>query len=177
MSNRRIGAVLLVTACTTMLLGWLARAPYQAPGSDLGVLRLSWRMRTSHSEKCRPRTAEELARLPVHMRTAEVCEYETVPYRLTVQIEDQQPEVQVITPAGAKGDRPVFVLHETTVFPGTYRVRIWFMRMQEEGEQAEGADADDAAIPSMHFDRRLHIEAGRVALVTLDHTARSLVVR
>src|SRR5690606_5782376 len=74
MSAGRILMVVVVSALATASLGWLARAPYHPPGSDTGLLRLSWRLRGEKVESCRPRTQAELDALPVHMRTPEVCE-------------------------------------------------------------------------------------------------------
>jgi hypothetical protein len=77
-------------------------------------------------EACRPRTAAELEALPVHMRTAEVCSGKLVAYELIVRVDDERPDTTVFRPAGAKGDRPIFVLHERRLEQGSHRVRISF---------------------------------------------------
>jgi hypothetical protein len=163
---RKRAAVLLVTVLATLAIGWLARAPYASPTGDHGVLRLSWRLRGERIETCRQRTAEELAALPVHMRTPEICEGRLVAYRLAVQVDGEHADTATILPGGARGDRPVFVLREVPLGPGPHRVRVSLQRA--DGEHIAAA---------FHMDTVLTAEAGAVELVTLDPESRRLVHR
>lgn len=126
MSRVRMAAALGLTALVTGAVGWLGRAPYAPAGEDAALLRLSWRLRGERAEVCRPRTQAELDALPFHMRTPEVCEGRAVTYRLRIQVDDDAPDTLRLVPRGAKGDRPIYVLHERAIAQGPHRVRIVF---------------------------------------------------
>jgi hypothetical protein len=166
MSAPRLLLVVLISLLATAALGWLARAPHAPPGTDHGVLRLSWRLRGERIETCRARTPEELAALPVHMRTPEVCVGRLVAYRVTAQVDEAVPDTATVLPGGARGDRPVFVLRELPLPPGARRVRVTLERA--DGEHREAAHT---------LDTTLVAEPGAVELVTLDAETGRLVHR
>ena len=171
MSMRRRGVMILVSALAAAGLGWLARAPYDPPGADDGLLRLSWRLRGEKVETCRPRTQAELDATPVHMRTPDVCESLLLAYVLTVQIDDAAPDSTHIRPGGARGDRPVFVLRELPLTPGRHRVRVRFMRVAPD-------DAPPAGMPASHpleTDAVVVASPGEIHLITLASDASRLV--
>lgn len=170
MNARRTLALVLVSALATVSLGWLARAPYHPPGSDVGLLRLSWRLRGDRVEHCRPRTQAELDALPVHMRTPEICEGRLVAYRLIVQVDRARSDTVRIMPGGARGDRPVFVLRDTPLAPGPHHVRVSFTR--------EDASDDDerASSGALAIDTALVAEPGAIHLITLSPDADELVL-
>lgn len=170
MSVRRLVLGLLVTALATAALGWLARAPWDPPGHDAAVLRLSWRMRSAGTELCRPRTQAELEALPPHMRTAELCERQVLSYRLVLQLDDAAPDTLRVLPGGIRRDRPAFVLHEMRISPAAHRVRV---RFEQEGGSGSGGGAG----LTLAIDTVLHARPGRVELITLDANAARLVHR
>lgn len=160
------GAALRMAALTAALvipLAALARAPYTAAAADDAVLRLSWRLPAPASESCRARTPEELEALPVHMRTAEVCEREVARYVLITRVGESAADTAALVGAGVRGDRPLFVLEERRLPPGRHRVAIEILR---DGSAPE---------PLAALDTILAIPAGRIRLVTL--TGDRLVVR
>ncbi|HSK21151.1 MAG TPA: hypothetical protein VK912_18495 [Longimicrobiales bacterium] len=159
----------LVTILMTLAVGWLARAPYQPPGAEDGLLRLSWRMRAPDTETCRVRTQAELDALPVHMRTPEVCESHSAAWELVVQVDSQNADTTRILQGGARRDRPLFVLRELPLEPGAHHVRIGFT--PEEGLRENGT-----AVPLV-FDSVLWIAPGEVALVTLERERGTFIVR
>ena len=180
MSAGRILMVVVVSALATASLGWLARAPYHPPGSDTGLLRLSWRLRGEKVESCRPRTQAELDALPVHMRTPEVCEGRLVAYRLIVQVDSGQPDTVRIVPGGARGDRPVFVLHDMPLAAGPHRVRVSFTR--EDGGGAardesggQGVTGDAPVRDTLAIETVLIAAPGAIHLITLSPDARELI--
>ena len=162
MSMARRGLGLMVAAVALAGLGLGSRAAYEPPGGDQALLRLSWRLRGQRVETCRTRTPEELAALPVHMRTPEVCTGYGVGYRLVLRIDEQPPDTLRFLPAGAKGDRPVFVLHDRALEPGPHRVRMEFTATDP---LAAGADGQRSGVT---HDSLLHMRPGRVLLVGLE---------
>ena len=165
MSVRRGMALLLVSALATVPIGWGARAPWRFSDAEHAVLRLSWRLRGEREEHCRPRGEAELAALPVHMRTPEICESHLVVYRLVLQLDGGRPDTVRLEPAGARGDRPVFVLRDTALEPGPHRVRVWLGR-----EDGRGG-------PALTLDETIEGRAGAIELVTLEGDGRRLVHR
>jgi hypothetical protein len=163
MTPVRAVAVIGASALFTVLLGWLARAPYDPPGAG-GLLRLSWRFRGERIENCRQRTQAELDALPVHMRTPEVCDGRNAAYELIVQVDDQKADTMEVKPGGARGDRPVFVLRDVPLSPGPHRVRVRFGR--------PGAESGEAALA---LDTRMQAEPNRIELITLDADADRLL--
>jgi hypothetical protein len=157
-----------VTALSAVMLGglyFLALAPYQPKGSDTSLLRLSWRMRGEVEEECRERSAEELEKLPVHMRTPRVCEREAVAYELNVSVDDREVLSRHLIAAGAKGDRPIYVLEEVPLEPGAHRVRVALRSDHEDDDDDEDDDETQTVL-----DQMVRFEKGRIHLVTLDST-------
>jgi hypothetical protein len=159
----------LVTILMTLAVGWLARAPYQPPGAEDGLLRLSWRMRAPDTETCRVRSQAELDALPVHMRTPEVCESHSAAWELVVQVDSLAADTTRVLQGGARRDRPLFVLRELPLEPGAHHVRISFA-------PAEGLRENGTAVPLV-FDSVLRIASGEVALVTLERERGTFIVR
>lgn len=164
MRNDRRALLVLVTLLATSALGWLARAPYDPPDGEHGVLRLSWRLRGERTETCRTRTAAELEALPVHMRTPQVCAGQLVGYLLTLQVDEAAPDTATVLPGGARGDRPLFILRETPLSPGPHRVRVTLARSDGRGA-------------AFTLDTVLTAAAGAVELITLDAEGGRLVHR
>lgn len=162
-------ALLRIVVCTAALvipLAVLSRAPYTPPGAEAALLRFSWRMSVAAGENCRPRSREELAELPVHMRTPEVCTADRAMYFLVTRIDAAAPDSVRLTRGGVKGDRPLFVLEERGLTPGRHRVRVGVHRSGETGA--------DELVASL--DTVLTLRPGGVQLITLGAGGRSLTV-
>lgn len=177
MSPTRIVAV-AVAVLVTAAIGLGSRAPYGPPGSDTSVLRLSFRLRGDKNEECRPRTAEELAALPAHMRSPEICEGHLVSYRLTLRIDDEPPVTRRFVPAGAKGDRPIFVMHDQPLTPGKHTIGIEFLPIAE-GDEDDGEDEedDDEHAPPLGFHSRINVTPGEIVLITMSEDATTLFLK
>ena len=173
-------AAVAVTILVSAAIGFGSRAPYSPPGSDTSVLRLSWRLRGEKKEECRARTPEELAALPVHMRSPEVCTGHLVSYRMTLRIDDAAPIVKTFVPAGAKGDRPIFVMFDQPLTPGEHRVAIEFTPLEEseddddDDDEDEDDDHDEQRVP-LRFDSRVHVTPGQIVLITMSEDATTLL--
>lgn len=149
------GALILATAVFLVMLSAL---PYDAADGEQGVVRLSWRYRIAPKRECRMRTQEELDALPVHMRTSEVCQRGIPSYRMSLQVDGEAIFEDVIRPAGAAGDRPLYVHRDLEVAPGEHRIVVRFLPLTD-GEVGEGG---------LSLDRVVAISAGEVLLVTYD---------
>jgi hypothetical protein len=144
---------------------------------------LSWRLRGEKDEECRARTPDELAALPAHMRSPEICEGHLISYRLTMRIDNGPPLTRTIVPAGAKGDRPIFVMQDQGLEPGEHDVEVAFepIRVDEEDEagdrEDEAGDEEEttAARRPLHFRSRIKVTRGQIVLITLSDDATTLV--
>jgi hypothetical protein len=171
--------------------------PADATPEVPAVLRFSWRAASRLVEECRRLSDEDLARLPVHMRREEVCEGRLLPYRLRVTLNDRLVVDEIVEPAGARGDRPLFVFHELVVRPGEYRVEVEWERVRPDfggGGEARNASGSTGSSPSpsvprpvgaaetgtpaeLELQATVRLEPRGVALVTYDPGERLLVAR
>lgn len=165
----RVVAV-LVAAGALAALGALSQVPYDPQEADQAWLRLSWRARSMSIDTCRPLTAEELERLPAHMRRPEVCEGRLAPYRLRLEIDGTLVEDVLVAGGGAREDRPLYVFRELALAPGSHRIGIDFRLADHELESREGAPRP------LSIDRTIELAAGQVALITHDAERAALVL-
>ena len=138
----RAGRIVLGTSLASvalLIIGALTRLPWTATPADRALLRLSWRAESETMEECRSLTDEELAEIPVHMRTPEVCERRAVPYLLKVDIDGRTFLDDTLHGSGAREDRPVYVFREFALRPGTHAVEVEFLAI---GAQDDGMDED-----------------------------------
>ena len=156
----------IVTMAALLALSWCSRVPVAESNVDHGLLRLSWRMAGRSSEHCRQRTDAELAALALHMRTPQVCERRGVSYRLIVEIDEARADTTVLKPAGAMGDRPVFVLHEARLTPGEHRVGVRLEPITH-GPRAN----------TLTFDEEIRFTRNTVELITLSENGNGLLHR
>ena len=171
MKATRLLAV-VVTVLVSAAIGFGSRAPYSPPGSDTSLLRLSWRLRGEKKEECRARTPEELAALPAHMRSPEVCVGHLVSYRMTLRIDDAPPIVKTFVPAGAKGDRPIFVMFDHQLKPGEHSIDIVFAPIAED--EGDG-DSEGEGEGALGFHARVRVTPGQIVLITMSEDATTLI--
>jgi len=172
----RLVAAAAVTVAALAGMAALSYVPYAQERAAGSELRLAWRARSARVEACRRRSPEELAQLPAHMRQELVCERGVAPYRLHVTLGDTTVVDRLVTAAGARADRPLYVFEELPLAPGTYVLRVTFTR--EGGTAGDSAAAADprTAPARLALDTMVTLGAGRAALVTYDEDARRLHV-
>lgn len=159
----------LVAAAVTAAIVALSRVPYTAsPGED-GELRLAWRWRSERVELCRARGADELARLPAHMRSATACERRLRPYRLEVRVDGVIVVDDSVRARGAEADRPLSVFRRLPLAPGRYEVRVVFSPLAVAG--------DSTLAPPQVLESSLVVAPRQVVLVTVDTDHNVLVAR
>jgi len=178
---------LLAVAFVLVAVGGLAAlsgVPWAAEPSSAAVIRLAWRARGERVQRCRRRSADELARLPVHMRQEEVCERGIIPYRLRVTINDSLTVNELVRAGGAESDRPLFVFDELPLPPGTYRLSISFDR-EEDPDHKKAGSADEESDrretdvlrqtpPHLTLDSVVTLQPRTIVLVTYDDEGRAL---
>lgn len=145
--------------------------------SDDAVLRLAWSARPERIEECRPRSAQELAALPAHMRQPLVCEGVAAQYRLTVRREGAIVADQVVRGGGLRHDRRLYVFHEIAVPPGEIALDVRFDRLDPAtpNPSANSAQNASAVPPHLAFEQRVRVRPRDVVLVTYDPQRRMLV--
>ena len=174
----------LVVIGGSVALAALSSTPYTAEPGDGAVVRLAWRARGERVRECHRRSAEELARLPQHMRQEEVCERRILPYRLQVDLDGTRVVDELVRAGGARADRPLFVFHDLAVLPGMHRLRITFEREGTPEEEREEGPADVDATEAgrrahetparLALDEGVTVAARQVVLVTYDDEGRRL---
>jgi hypothetical protein len=161
---RAVAAAVLCAALASAI-AFGSQAPVRIDPSDDAAIRFSWRARSAPVEECRTPSAEEQAKLPIHMRQSRVCERRLAAFRLEVAL-DGAPVIDArVAPEGAQHDRPAYVLRELLVAPGTHRLGVRF------------APEVEAAGPPQSLDLPLELSAREVALVTEDPETGRLELR
>jgi len=181
----RFALAAAVVVGTGAALAALSSAPYTAEPTDRAIVRLAWRARGERVRECHRRSAEELARLPQHMRQEEVCERRILPYRLQVDLDGARVVDELVRAGGAREDRPLFVFHDLSVMPGTHHLQITFARegtAEEEQEEEGEVDATEAGRRARETPERLGLDTPvvfvprQIVLVTYDDEGRRLLL-
>jgi hypothetical protein len=176
------GAVVLASGAA---LAALSLVPYTAEPGDRAVVRLAWRARGERVRECRRLTADELARLPQHMRQEEVCERRILSYRLRVDVDGARVIDELVRAGGAREDRPLFVFRDVAVTPGTHHLQVTFALEGTPGmgrREEEDVDATEASRRARETPVRLELDgsvvlvARQIALVTYDDERRRLLL-
>ncbi len=179
MSAARVAGLVLALALVAVTAG-LSQVPWRGSGAGDAVLRLSWRTVSERIEACRAATPEEQARMAPHMRQDRVCEGRVAPFRLRVEVDGVALTDTEVRAAGAREDRPVYILREYALSPGVHAVAIRFARVVMPGGELE-VDPTAATLPRfpavVEWSDTVRLVAGEVVLVTWDGGARSLVLR
>ncbi len=177
----RLDRALGVAAALAVTVGiaWASTVPLTPHGRGDSMLRLAWSARAERLEVCRKQSEEELAKLPVHMRQAEICEGVSARYRLEVRRNEQVIVDQIVQGGGLRHDRPLYVFHEIRQPAGDASFSVQFVRVDAADDpnvrpDPQGRQASD--VPRvMRLERRLNLRQGRVLLVTYDPDRRELV--
>lgn len=157
--RRIIGIITLLLAIAT-----LTRIPV-GKRSEGGIVRVAARLSGASREECRTATAEELERLPVHMRRPEICERTLQDYRVRVAIDGAEILSKDYTHGGMRGDRPVFVSEDIVLDAGKYRLDIELVSLRS------GAETGHRLV----FHDSVTIEPGKITAVRYDPVSDSLV--
>lgn len=184
--RRATGIVIAASACA--LLVWISGVRYSAESAQGAIIRLAWRARGERVQRCRHLTADELAKLPVHMRPPgeQVCERGIAPYRLHVIVDDSVALDVLVRAGGAESDRPLFVFHELPVALGPHRLSVLFAREAGRADKNAGTadeDSDNRESQALRetprhltLDTTVTLESRSIVVVTYDDERRRLAL-
>lgn len=177
--NRVLGVV--CGAAVVAVVTVAANTPLTIHAPDQALLRLAWSARPERIEKCRQQTAEELARLPAHMRQPVVCEGATARYRLTVVIDGTPVTERVLRAGGLRHDRRLYVLEEIALRPGVTDIEVRFDRDDDGASARPGAPSAsplaDAVPPRLALREQVRVAPREVVLITYATERRALISR
>ncbi|MBI4817912.1 MAG: hydrogenase iron-sulfur subunit [Deltaproteobacteria bacterium] len=127
---------------------------HRAFAREHGLLVVSFKHAGRAEESCRKLTADELAKLPIHMRKAEVCDRSRAPVRLRVHVDGVATLEESYSPNGLFGDGASVALERISISPGEHLIGI------------EVADSVDATAWEHREERRMEFstEVSRVVL-------------
>lgn len=124
----------LTLALVLGLASLSARPAWQSLAPDTALLRLS--LTHSGARNCRDRTADELARLPPNMRSAQVCDRRRAPVRVEMDVDGRNILAADLRPSGLAGSGPSRIYHRIELPAGRYRLDL---RLSDD-PAAEGFD-------------------------------------
>ena len=172
---RMAGTALVIAGMWVVASG--STAPLTVHRSEQGIVRLAWSVRPERVEECREQTAEELAKLPQHMRQKVVCEGSSARYRLTVRDGDSVVTERIVRGGGLRHDRRIYVFEEMRVGPGEASIKVRFDRIDGEDRDSRESKHDDAVPPHLAFEEHLRIRPREVILITYSSERRALVAK
>lgn len=163
---RIVAAIAAIVAAIAMR--GLSIVPLAGAPADRAMLRLSWSARPERVERCRRLSDEELAQRPAHMQLRFECEGHFARYLLNVRVGERLVADDTLRGGGFRNDRPIHVLEEYDVTPGTHRIRVEVARIDTVApppeDREEGAERrDDPAEARADSGRRSERDAREVA--------------
>lgn len=198
----RLAALSAASVAALVLLRAASFVPVHDVRSDSAWVRLSWSARPERIEHCRRLSDAELAERPAHMRLRLECEGRFARYGLQLTVDGTVVLVDTVQGGGLRNDRPMHVLRETPLAPGTRAVRVVLVRLdtlstpdaESEGVATPESDAvlgdrgarereerqrrsEEGIPPRLSLDTTVTLGAGRVLLVTYDGEKRALATR
>ncbi len=157
--HRRLTRSLFIAALafTFAALTWLpSELPYPAPDAGAPELVISFKLAGDSAQVCRTRSPEELASLPAHKRTPEVCERSRGAVRLVVDVDGTRVKDERYEPSGAFADGASTAIARVPVGPGEHSVIVRL-----------GPEAPPASLEYV-TERRERFAAGRRTVVVFD---------
>jgi ferredoxin/coenzyme F420-reducing hydrogenase delta subunit len=117
-------AAALLAAIIAGGVGLVSDFGYAAPPVEGSELVVSFKHPGQIAENCRDLTEEELAKRPVHMRQARICDRARAAVRLRVDVDGARVVDAVLAPKGIWEDGNSVAIERVPVEPGTHEVRV-----------------------------------------------------
>lgn len=162
--RRFLASLLAIAALLTMV--WLSRVHWRNPPADAAELRVSWRIPAPSDRRCRPPTDAELEGVLPHMRPAEICTDEAVPFRLDILLDGDTLRSGPVAGAGRRA-RAITVYERFAIPPGSHGIVVEFV--------PEAANANAPGARAMSLDASVTAAPGDVILVAPDDNERLYV--
>lgn len=157
----------VATIAGISLMAYLSAAPIPYHANESARLRLSWSARPERIEVCRTLSDDELARLAEHMRQRVSCDGVFATYTLRIAVDGNAIDESVIRGAGLRNDRPLYLLRDYIVPPGTHRFQVTLTRREKTDDDA--AAFATAVVPDVDTGRY----AGRAQREATEHSRRA----
>lgn len=123
MKALRIAAQLALYVPLMLVLGYFSTEPrFSAVGPDEALVRVSFIHATERKEKCRSRSAEELAKLAPNMRAGLDCPRERTPLTVELELDGKVVLSREVQPSGLQRDGNAVVYQRMAVPAGKHRV-------------------------------------------------------
>ncbi len=176
-ARQMAAAGLAIAAVVSLVL--LSRVPWRGSDADTAELRVSWRIPAPSHRRCRPPTEAELRGVLPHMRPAEVCSDDAIPFHLTIRVNGDTLHSEPVARSGPRA-RTITVYRSFAMSPGSHTLEVAFLPEPppeaEPGVAANPVSAPDPADPdrnlAMTLSATVSVAAGDVILVSPDDEGR-----
>ncbi len=150
---RLFGQALLYAAFAAFIGVFATWPAYSMLEPGHGLLRLSFSHPGKIGAACRQRSAEEMAKLPPHLRTAEDCQRGRSPVSVRIVLDGRTLLERSVAPAGLSHDGASSAYWRTPLPVGEHRLQVAF-----RDDQREGA-------PVYEKDTTLQVAEGQIVLI------------
>lgn len=162
----RYGAQAILYALFAAFIGYFSTSPtYRHLEDDQALLRISFRHPGKIATECRARSAEELAKLPRHLRTEQECDRERSPVHVRVEIDGQLLHDEVVPPAGLRKDGASSTYRRMPIAAGEHHLKV----MVNDDRRVEGFNYEG--------ERKVVLSPGQVVLVDFMPDKGGVVIR
>jgi hypothetical protein len=148
--------------CVGLFSAW---PPYRQLDSQQALLRLSLLHPGAPLHDCRQRSAEELAKLPAHMRVAQDCPRERSPVHVRVTLDGRMVIDETFAPGGLARDGAAAGYRRLVIPAGMHRIGV------AVNDDARRADVFQTA------QQMLQIVPGQVVLIDFDPRRGGVLIR
>jgi hypothetical protein len=138
---------------------------YNQLDADQALLRLSVLHPGAFLHDCRVRSAEELAKLPAHMRVAQDCPRERSPVHVRVTLDDKRLIDESFAPSGLSRDGAAAAYRRVAIPAGAHHLSVAL------NDDARHADVFHTA------EQTLQLAPGQVVLIDFDPRRGGVVIR
>ncbi len=160
-----LGQAVLYTAFAAAVGVFSAWPAFRQLQPDQALLRLSLLHPGAFLADCRTRTAEELAKLPAHMRTAQDCPRERSPVHVRVTLDDRPLVDEHFAPSGLARDGAAAAYRRIAIPAGPHRLSV---AVNDDARHAEVFQTGE---------KSLQLVPGQVVLIDFDPRRGGVVIR
>jgi hypothetical protein len=163
--TRWLAQAILYCAFAVAVGVFSAWPPFHQLEADQALLRLSLLHPGAPLHDCRQRSAEELAKLPAHMRVAQDCPRERSPVHVRVTLDDRRIVDESFAPSGLSRDGAAAAYRRIAIPTGAHRLSV------AVNDDARHADVFHTA------EQALQLVPGQVVLIDFDPRRGGVVIR